>query len=167
MHAVVRLHPLPRNHCSTKRATALSIFTRSRTFGLRSTGRTPGSDPGNGSSTLSARTAADCRTGASTVPRADAHSGTPATRCGRGMTNESTSTRRTYASTRHSCVAGLRARLKTERFWFDSRGWHVPRRRMRRSPRHCLRSSKAEQPVLTRKCVGSSPTGGTIASQRG
>jgi hypothetical protein len=28
-----------------------------------------------------------------------------------------------------------------------------------------LRSSKAEQPVLTRKCVGSSPTGGTIAGE--
>ena len=23
----------------------------------------------------------------------------------------------------HSCVVGLRARLKPERFWFDSRGW--------------------------------------------
>ena len=25
--------------------------------------------------------------------------------------------------TSHSCVVGLRARLKPERFWFDSRGW--------------------------------------------
>lgn len=25
----------------------------------------------------------------------------------------------------HSCVVGLRARLKPERFWFDSRGWDV------------------------------------------
>jgi hypothetical protein len=40
-------------------------------------------------------------------------------------------------------------------------------RRARRSrPRDpCLRSSKAEQPVLTRKCVGSSPTGGTMRTR--
>ena len=25
----------------------------------------------------------------------------------------------------HSCVDGLRARLKPGRFWFDSRGWHA------------------------------------------
>ena len=34
------------------------IFFRPTSFGLRSIGRTPGSDPGNGSSTLSARAAA-------------------------------------------------------------------------------------------------------------
>ena len=41
------------------------------------------------------------------------------------------------------------------------------RRRARRSrPRDpCLRSSNAEQPVLTRKCVGSSPTGGTMRTR--
>lgn len=33
------------------------------------------------------------------------------------------------------------------------------------SPLHCLRSSNAEQPVLTRQCVGSSPTGGTTRTR--
>jgi hypothetical protein len=35
----------------------------------------------------------------------------------------------------------------------------------RRSPRHCLRSSNAEQPVLTRRAAGSSPAGGTNADE--
>ena len=29
----------------------------------------------------------------------------------------------THGARTHSCVVGLRARLKPERFWFDSRGW--------------------------------------------
>lgn len=39
------------------------------------------------------------------------------------------------ARKRHSCVEGLRARLKPGRFWFDSRGWHCFRRK-RRAVRH-------------------------------
>jgi hypothetical protein len=42
---------------------------------------------------------------------------------------------------------------------------HAARRMRRRCVMPRLRSSKAEQPVLTRKCVGSSPTGGTIAGE--
>jgi hypothetical protein len=51
------------------------------------------------------------------------------------------SARRACASRCHSCVVGLRARLKTERFWFDSRGWHVSARGVHSldaSPLHCL-----------------------------
>jgi hypothetical protein len=65
-----------------------------------------------------------------------------------GHDNRIRKPRRTRASRSHSRVVGLRARLKTERFWFDSRGWHVPRRRMRRPPRHCLRSSKQSSRFL-------------------
>jgi hypothetical protein len=113
----------------TPRGKSSNLF-RSTTIGFRSIGRTPEPESGNGSSTLSIRTAADCCTCESTVPRARAHCGTTATRCGRGMTTE----------------------------------YDHPRERHLRdaSPRHCLRSSNAEQPVLTRKCVGSSPTGGTV-----
>ena len=58
-------------------------------------------------------------------PEHSAHSGTTATRCRRGMTTEYVDQRGVTASRRcHSCVEGLRARLKTGRFWFDSRGWH-------------------------------------------
>jgi hypothetical protein len=77
----------------------------------------------------------------------------------------SMTTRRTHASRCHSGVDGLRAWLKPRRFWFNSRGWHRTQRVACDVAAACLRSSNAEQPVLTRKCVGSSPTGGTIAGE--
>lgn len=108
----------------TPRGKSSSLF-RPTTIGFCSIGRTPDSESGNGSSTLSIRTAADCCTCESTV----------------SQWNDSDT-------------------VQTGR---DNRIRH-PRERQQRdaSPRHCLRSSNAEQPVLTRKCVGSSPTGGTV-----
>ena len=59
------------------------------------------------------------------------------------------SARRACASRCHSCVVGLRARLKTERFWFDSRGWHAAS--IRWVHRRCIAS------VAQRRVLGSYP----------
>jgi hypothetical protein len=77
----------------------------------------------------------------------------------------SMTTRRTHASRCRSGVDGLRAWLKPRRFWFDSRGRHRAQRDACDVAAARLRSSNAEQPVLTRKCVGSSPTGGTFVGE--
>ena len=131
-------------------------------LGFRSTGRTPDSDSGNGSSTLSTRTAADCSTCESTVSRAIAHSGTTATRCGRGVTTEyRRHARRSHASRCHSCVDGLRARLKPGRFWFDSRGWHVRAWRLLVTLRRGIAS------VLQCRAAGSYPAACWFKSNRG
>ena len=98
----------------TQRGKSSNLF-RSTTIGFRSIGRTPDSESGNGSSTLSIRTAADCCTCESTVSRARAHCGTTATRCGRGMTTEYEFRASVIHVTRRRGIASV-ARMQSSRF---------------------------------------------------